>query len=66
MAPLYAYLASDLSSDVTGRIFVAAGGFIGSFDRPTPRVLGYRDHHDAGPWSVEHLHKTIGAAAATR
>jgi 3-oxoacyl-[acyl-carrier protein] reductase len=65
VAPLYAYLASDLARDVTGQIFVAAGGFVASFDRPTPRVLGYRDHDDAGPWSVEDLHKMIGAAAAT-
>ncbi len=65
VAPLYAYLASDLSRDVTGQIFVAAGGFVGSFDRPAPRVLGYRDHHDAGPWSVEDLHKMIDMPAAT-
>jgi NAD(P)-dependent dehydrogenase (short-subunit alcohol dehydrogenase family) len=60
VAPLYAYLASDLARDVTGQIFVAAGGFVGSFARPAPRVLGYRDHHDAEPWSVEDLHKMIG------
>jgi NAD(P)-dependent dehydrogenase (short-subunit alcohol dehydrogenase family) len=36
VAPLYAYLASDLSRDVTGRILVASGGFVGSFDRPAP------------------------------
>lgn len=65
VAPLYAYLASDLALDVTGRILVAAGGFVGSFDRPTPRVLGYRDHHGAGPWSVEDLYKMIGAPAAS-
>jgi hypothetical protein len=46
VAPLYAYLASYLTWDVTGQIFVAAGGFVGNFDRPTPRVLGYRDHHE--------------------
>ncbi|HKI43296.1 MAG: SDR family oxidoreductase [Mycobacterium sp.] len=63
VAPLYAYLASDLARDVTGQIFVAAGGFVGSFDRPAPRVLGYRDHHDAEPWSVGELHAMIGAAA---
>jgi 3-oxoacyl-[acyl-carrier protein] reductase len=60
VAPLYAYLASDLARDVTGQIFVAAGGFVGRFDRPTPRVLGYRDHHGAGPWSVDDLHAMIG------
>ncbi|GBG38815.1 SDR family NAD(P)-dependent oxidoreductase [Mycobacterium montefiorense] len=61
VAPLYAYLASDLARDVTGQILVAAGGFVGRFDRPTPSLLGYRDHHDAQPWSIEHLHKMIGA-----
>ncbi|OBG35951.1 SDR family NAD(P)-dependent oxidoreductase [Mycobacterium sp. E3198] len=63
VAPLYAYLASGLSRDVTGQIFVAAGGFVGSFDRPAPRVLAYRDHHTAEPWSVEDLHKMIGLPA---
>ncbi len=66
VAPLYGYLASDLARDVTGQILVAAGGFVGRFDRPTPRVLGYRDHHDAGPWSVADLHTMIGAAATTQ
>jgi len=64
VAPIYAYLASDLARDVTGQIFVAAGGFVGCFDNPTPRVLGYRDHHHAEPWSVEDLHAMIGASAA--
>jgi len=55
-----------LARDVTGQIFVAAGGFVGRFDRPTPSVLGYRDHHDTGPWSVDDLHKMIGAPATRR
>jgi NAD(P)-dependent dehydrogenase (short-subunit alcohol dehydrogenase family) len=61
VAPLYAYLASDLARAVTGQILVAAGGFVGRFDRPAPAVLGYRDHHDAQPWSIDDLHKMIGA-----
>jgi NAD(P)-dependent dehydrogenase (short-subunit alcohol dehydrogenase family) len=64
VAPLYAYLASDLSRDVTGQILVAAGGFVGRFERAAPRVLGYRDHNDAEPWSVEDLHTMIGMPAA--
>ncbi|MGB8388666.1 SDR family NAD(P)-dependent oxidoreductase, partial [Mycobacterium sp.] len=64
VAPIYAYLASDLARDVTGQIFVAAGGFVGCFDKPTPRVLGYRDHRHTEPWSVEDLHTVIGAGAA--
>ncbi len=63
VAPVYAYLASDLSRDVTGQIFVAAGGFVGSFDRQTPRLLGYRDHHQAGPWSVRDVQHMIEAGS---
>ncbi len=63
VAPVYAYLAGDLSRDVTGQILVAAGGFVGSFDRQTPRLLGYRDHHQAGPWSVGDVHNMIGGTA---
>ncbi|OBJ53552.1 SDR family NAD(P)-dependent oxidoreductase [Mycobacterium asiaticum] len=61
VAPVYAYLASDLASDVTGQILVAAGGFVGRFDRPAPQLLGYRDHRDSPPWSVDELHTMIGA-----
>jgi NAD(P)-dependent dehydrogenase (short-subunit alcohol dehydrogenase family) len=64
VAPVYAYLASDLSRDVTGQILVAAGGFVGSFDRQTPRLLGYRDHHRAGPWSVQDVHEMVGSTRA--
>lgn len=60
VAPLYAYLASDLAHDVTGQILVAAGGFVGRFDKPTPRLLGYRDHEQNGPWSIEELAAMIG------
>ncbi|CAM3024055.1 short-chain dehydrogenase [Mycobacterium intermedium] len=59
VAPLYAYLASDLAQSLTGQIFLAAGGFVGKFNKPTPQVLGYRDHHDSDPWSVEELHVMI-------
>jgi NAD(P)-dependent dehydrogenase (short-subunit alcohol dehydrogenase family) len=59
VAPTYAYLASDLAKDVTGQIFIAAGGFVGRFDRQTPSLLGYRDHHDSPPWSVDEIHAMI-------
>jgi NAD(P)-dependent dehydrogenase (short-subunit alcohol dehydrogenase family) len=59
-APTYAYLASDLAKDVTGQIFIAAGGFVGRFDRQTPAIIGYRDHNDSPPWSVAELHELVG------
>ena len=54
-APTYAYLVSDHAADVTGEIFIAAGGFVGRFDRPTPSLVAYRDHHDSPPWSIAEL-----------
>ena len=59
VAPTYAYLASDLAKDVMGQIFIAAGGFVDRFDRSTPSMLGYRDHHDSPPWSVDEIHAMI-------
>lgn len=58
-APIYGYLASDLAKDVTGRIFIAAGGFIGEFPRQTPAVVGFRDHRGSPPWSADELHALI-------
>ncbi|MDM2347603.1 Putative short chain dehydrogenase/reductase [Mycobacteroides abscessus subsp. abscessus] len=60
VAPLYAYLAGDLSARVTGQIFLAAGGFIGRFKRQTPVPLGYRDHALDAPWSMEEIDDLMG------
>ncbi len=54
-APTYAYRVGDEAKDVTGQIFIAAGGFVGGFARPTPSMLAYRDHHDSPPWSIAEL-----------
>ena len=61
-APIYAYLASDPAKGVTGQIFIAAGGFVGRFDRPKPTVIAYRDHRDSPPWSVAELHRKIAGS----
>jgi NAD(P)-dependent dehydrogenase (short-subunit alcohol dehydrogenase family) len=55
VAPMYAYLVSDLSRRITGQMFIAAGGFVGRFNRPSPKMLGYRDHHDCPPWSLAEI-----------
>lgn len=59
VAPTYGYLVSDKARDVTGRIFIAAGGFVGEFARPSPGFIGYRDHHAAPPWTIDELHELI-------
>lgn len=61
-APLYAYLASDLSGHVSGQILIAAGGFVGRFNRPAPAALGFRDHHNAPPWSLNEISAMLDPA----
>ncbi|CAN5232294.1 SDR family NAD(P)-dependent oxidoreductase [soil metagenome] len=55
VAPLYAFLASDLAADVTGQILIGAGGFVGRFGKPAPAFLGYRDHQSSPPWTLPEL-----------
>lgn len=64
VASTYVYLASNLAGQVTGEIFVASGGFIGRFRRPTPVLIGYRDHHASPPWSVAEVSALIDGGAA--
>ena len=45
----------DLSKRITGQMLIAAGGFVGRFNRPSPEFLGYRDHHDNPPWSLAEI-----------
>lgn len=59
-ASTYAYLASDLAQHITGQIFIAAGGFVGRFDRPTPSIVAYRGHHDQPPWTAEEIAAQVG------
>lgn len=59
VAPLYAYLVSPLSEHLTGQIYVAAGGFVGRFERLSPTPLAYRDHRDSPPWSLEEIDRMM-------
>ena len=54
-AALYLFLASDAARAVTGEIFIAAGGFVGTFARPAMTAIGYRDHARQPPWSIAEL-----------
>lgn len=58
-APMYAYLASDTAKQVTGQIFIAAGGFVGRFDRPSPALLAFRDHRVSPPWSLTEISRFL-------
>jgi hypothetical protein len=56
--------ASDLAKHLTGEIFAASVGFVGRFPKPTPDLIGYRDHHDALPWSVDEISALFDGGAA--
>jgi hypothetical protein len=64
-APLYAYVASDLTEDVPGQISIAAGGFIGQFGRSTPAIIGFGNHHDTPPSSAAELRGLAGDKSKT-
>jgi NAD(P)-dependent dehydrogenase (short-subunit alcohol dehydrogenase family) len=55
VAPMYVFLASPLSAGISGEVFAAAGGFVGRYPRPEPALLGWRDHHDHPPWTVDEI-----------
>lgn len=61
-AATYAYLAGPLSAGITGRILSAAGGYVGSWDRPHEQLLAFRDHTDAPPYSPEELDALVRAS----
>jgi len=62
VAPLYAYLASDLAGDVTGRVFSASGGYVGVFATGAETPIAYRDHRRAEPWTVAEIAAAVAAA----
>lgn len=55
VAALYAFLASDLATGITGEVLAGAGGYIGRFGAPAENLLAYRDHVDSPPWSLEEI-----------
>jgi len=60
VAPLYAFLLSDGARGISGRLFSAAGGYVGVHSPPGERLLAYRDT-DSGPWPVAELAESVRA-----
>ena len=57
-------MATIFSKIISGEIFAASGGFVGRFPRAAPDLIGYRDHHDAPPWSVDEISALLDGGAA--
>jgi len=61
VGPTYVFLASDLSHPLTGRLFTAAGGYVGiQAGVGGETLLAYRDAAQ-GPWPVEALARRVHA-----
>lgn len=63
VAPLYAYLASDLGAHLSGEVFVAAGGYLGRFPRPADEFLTWRDHTTEPPYTLDEIDRVLGATS---
>ena len=61
VGPLYVFLASDRAEGINGRLFSAAGGYVGLHEVGSESPLAYRDASE-GPWPVE----ALGAALLER
>lgn len=58
---IYAFLAGPASRGISGRIFSASGGYVGVFEPARERLLAFRDHRVAGPWTVDALSEALRA-----
>ena len=59
VAPLYAYLMTENAEDISGRIFWAAGGYLGQFHRNADQILGIKDHEKHPPWTLAELSRKL-------
>lgn len=55
VAPLYAYLASDVSQGISGEVFSASGGYIGVTRIPEEEMLIYKDHASKGKLTLQDI-----------
>ncbi|MDA1216177.1 MAG: SDR family NAD(P)-dependent oxidoreductase [Chloroflexi bacterium] len=53
--PMVVYLASDLASNVNGRVFRIGSGKVGIYSHPTEVTSVFKDHEQKGPWTLEEL-----------
>lgn len=63
-AALYVFLASDLARGVTGKLFTAAGGYIGLHATAGETLVAFRDESQ-GPWPAEELAEKVATALPT-
>lgn len=60
VAALYAWLASDLSAPVTGKVFSGTGGYVGLFMDPKEKPMAFRKISGGEGWSLQDLTIEVG------
>jgi len=60
VASLYALLASDLASQVSGQIYWGSGGYLGRFLESGQEVLTTMDCETQPPWEISSLAQELG------
>jgi 3-oxoacyl-[acyl-carrier protein] reductase len=61
VASVYAWLASDMSAPITGRVLTGSGGKIGYFPNPVDVLLGAEDFAEGQTWSLEQIQSQLQA-----
>ncbi len=59
VAPLVAYLATDESRAVTGKVFACGGGQVSQYSNPVKEKVLYRDYRSQGPWTIDELARLV-------
>ena len=63
VAPIVAWLCTDAADGVTGHVFHASGGAVGTWNRYHVERTIYRgDHRTNPPWSLEELDDQVPKA----
>ncbi|MFC1930382.1 SDR family oxidoreductase [Chloroflexota bacterium] len=66
VAPMVAYLVSDLASNVNGRVFYVAGGTVALYSHPEESRGIFKDHVNNGPWTIEELTRLLPSTVLGR
>ncbi|MBT4519332.1 MAG: SDR family NAD(P)-dependent oxidoreductase [Halieaceae bacterium] len=66
IAPVYAFLASDKASSLTGKMFTASGSHLGEFPWPDERVMAVGDPNTRGAWQYQEVQDLLTPAADAR